>query len=427
MTSENRVVVTGMGIIAPNGANINDFCNSIMNGKSGIRFVQELSNLNFGCQVGGVPETVNSIYQSYIEKYHLETASLMVQWAIIAALEAWEDAKLTIPEYNSTETDYNTGIIIGSGIGSVDIFAEKIIPLTDQGNSKKLRSTIIEHSMLSAPGANLAGVLAVGNQVSFNSSACSTGTEAIILGSERIKYGKAKRMIVGGVDIYSPYCWSGFDAMRVLNRKGNNEPEKASRPMSASASGFVPGAGAGVLILEEMQQAVNRGAKIYGEIVGGYINCGGQRNGGTMTAPNSEGVVACIKGALADAQVEANQIDVISGHLSSTMADPIEIANWAKALNRKNANFPFVNSLKSMTGHCIGAAGAIETIAAFLQIKNQFIYPSINCEDLHPEITSLISEDKIPQKCKKDIEINYIAKASFGFGDVNSCLILKKI
>ncbi|MFH2142143.1 MAG: beta-ketoacyl-[acyl-carrier-protein] synthase family protein [Bacteroidota bacterium] len=390
-----RVVVTGMGVVSPIGTGIQNFLLSLKTGKSGIRFIPELKELNFGCQVGGIPDESVSPFLEILDKYNLNAASNIIRYAIIAAIEAWMDAGLIIPEFQSSEVDYNTGSIIGSGIGPADIFGSRIIPLTNEKNIKRLRSTIVEHSMLSGASANLAGILALGNRISFNSSACSTSTESIILSYELIKSGKAERMISGGSEAYSPYGWSGFDAMRVIARKFNENPEQASRPMSESADGFVPGAGAGILILEELNSAINRKAKIYGEIVGAYINSGGQRNGGTMTAPNSEGVIRCITGAINDANIHPDQIDYISGHLSSTMADILEIRNWADALNRKGISFPYINSLKSLTGHCIGAAGAIETIATILEMNHQFLHPSLNCRDFHPEITSVIDEEKV--------------------------------
>ncbi|MBI5219223.1 MAG: beta-ketoacyl-[acyl-carrier-protein] synthase family protein [Bacteroidia bacterium] len=423
---KKRVVVTGLGIVAPNGTGKEKFLDSIQKGISGIKFIEELKNLNFGCQIGGVPDYTDSPFLSVVEKYGLSSASKTIIYSVLAALEAWRDAGIEVPPWDSPDVDYDTGIIIGSGIGSVDIFCERITPLTQTGRIKKLRSTIVEHAMLSGPSANLAGILAVGNQVSFNSSACSTGTESIINGYERILSGKAKRMIVGAADAYSPFCWSGFDAMRVTTWKHNDAPASGSRPMSATASGFVPGAGAGILVIEELETALQRNARIYAEIMGCHINAGGQRNGGTMSAPNPEGVIKCLHKTIEDAGVSNSEIDYICGHLSSTMADPIEIKNWAYALNRKGNDFPYINSLKSMIGHCIGAAGSMETISAILQMNHGFLHPSLNCEDIHPEISEIIDEEKIPHTLKK-LNINCIAKSSFGFGDVNACLILKKI
>jgi 3-oxoacyl-(acyl-carrier-protein) synthase len=425
--NKRRIVVTGMGVISPIGTGIPAFADALHNGKSGIRFSPELQQHQFGCQIAGIPEIDQSKYIPQLDKYGLLPASAMLKYGIVAGLEAWEDAGLSIPEYQEGETDYDTGIILGSGIGSADIFGERIVPLTNEGNLKKLRSTIVEHSMLSGPGATLGGILGLGNKISFNSSACSTGTEAIIEGAERIRRGNAKRMIVGGTDAPSIYGWSGFDAMRVLTRQHNHDPERGSRPMSASAGGFVPAAGAGVLVIEDYEMALSRNAKIYGEICGVHVNAGGQRHGGTMTAPSHAGVVRCIRAAIQDAGIEASQIEYISGHLSSTMADPIEISNWCDALQRKGKDFPFINALKSLTGHCIGAAGAIETIAGLIQMDQHFLHPSLNCEDLHPDIEDLLCPSKITRLGVPQISINTLIKASFGFGDVNACLIIKRI
>jgi 3-oxoacyl-(acyl-carrier-protein) synthase len=232
-------------------------------------------------------------------------------------------------------------------------------------------------------------------------------------------------MLCGGCDSDGTYVWSGFDAMRVLNRKSNDTPEKGSRPMSATAAGFVPGGGAGALVLEDLETALARGARIYGEVLGGYVNSGGQQNGGSITAPNPDGIVRCIQGALQDAEIDASAIDAISGHLTATMFDPYEIALWSKALGRKGKDFPYIASLKSMIGHCLSAAGAIESVAAVLELYKGFLHPSINCEDLHPKITEVIDSQCIPTTAK-DIDLNIIAKSSFGFGDVNSVVIFKK-
>ncbi|MGQ9848097.1 MAG: beta-ketoacyl-[acyl-carrier-protein] synthase family protein, partial [Bacteroidales bacterium] len=383
--------------------------------------------LGFGCQVGGLINLTTSPYYLYLDQFLLSDASNVVKYAVVAGLEAWVNAGLAIPENMENDPDYATGIITGSAIGTVDIYEHKILPSVQNKAIRRLRSTIVEHSMLSAPSANLAGILGLANWIGFNSSACSTGTESIILGYRHIKNGYAKRMIVGGVDIFTPAGWAGFDAMRVTTRSYNNTPHMASRPMSATAAGFVPAEGCGMLVLEDYQTAVKRGAPIYAEIVGACINSGGQRNGGTMTAPSSEGVIKCIKEAINEANIDTNSIDLISGHLSSTMADVLEVQNWSQALNRKKNEFPYINSLKSLTGHVIGATGAIETIAAALQLKYNFIHPSLNCEDVHPEIARLISDEKIPHQPKNNIPLQYVIKSSFGFGDTNAVLILKNI
>jgi 3-oxoacyl-(acyl-carrier-protein) synthase len=195
--------------------------------------------------------------------------------------------------------------------------------------------------------------------------------------------------------------------------------------MSATASGFVPGSGAGALVLESLESALARQANIYAEVLGGEVNSGGQRGEGSMTAPNSEAVQRCIKNALRNADIEATEIDAINGHLTATSKDFTEIENWSKALNLAGADFPPINSLKSMIGHCLSASGAIESVASVLQIQHNFVFPNINCEDINEQIVTLIPKEKIPQTLLEK-EVNVVAKASFGFGDVNACLIFKK-
>ncbi|NND87761.1 MAG: beta-ketoacyl-[acyl-carrier-protein] synthase family protein, partial [Flavobacteriaceae bacterium] len=269
------------------------------------------------------------------------------------------------------------------------------------------------------------GLTGAANQITTNSSACATGTEAIIMGYERIASGKATQMLCGSTSDHGPYVWGGFDALKVMTYKHNDSPTKGSRPMSATASGFVAGSGAGAVLLESLESAKARNATIYAEVLGGAVNSGGQRGSGSMTAPNAEAVQRCIRQALKDANISGDEIDYINGHLTATIKDSEEIANWSAALNRKGEDFPYINSLKSMVGHCLAASGSIESVAAILQLKNDYVAPNINCEDIHPEILNTIAAKCIPQQ-KLNVPLKTIAKASFGFGDVNACVIFKK-
>jgi 3-oxoacyl-(acyl-carrier-protein) synthase len=243
------------------------------------------------------------------------------------------------------------------------------------------------------------------------------------MGLERIRAGLASRMLCGGSEAASHYIWAGFDAMRVLNRGSNDAPEKASRPMSASAGGFIPGAGAGILLLESEESARGRGAPIYAEVAGQAINCGGQRMGGSMTAPNPESVRRCVLAALEDAGIGAQNVDAINGHLTATGADPREIGSWSAALGRGPGELPPITATKSMIGHTLGAAGAIESVASVLMLKRGFVHPSINCEDIHPEIEPYAAS--IPHTLLDFANMKTIVKAGFGFGDVNACLVFK--
>jgi len=421
---KKRVVVTGLGIVAPNGHGIEAFEAALRNGDSGIRFIPKLQELKFGCQVAGVPQNVDEISSRYFTEEQLLAMNSSIRYASISAIDAWRDAGFEVPKDDSDQVDWDTGAIIGTGVGGMDTIGNKVVPLTDAGKSRRLGSTAVEQVMSSGVSAKIGGLLGLGNQVTTNSSACSTGTEAILDAMYRIRSGLTQRMLAGGAEGASIYTWAGFDAMRVLNRTRNEEPEEASRPMSASAAGFIPGAGAGVLMIESLDSALERGARIYAEIIGGAINCGGHRMGGSMTAPNPVGVQRCIQNALNDAGIEGNDIDAINGHLTATFADPHEINNWAKALGRTEKDFPMINATKSLIGHSLGAAGGLEAIACVLQVYKGFVHGSVNCEDLHPELLSY--SDSIVQQTRETPELNIQAKASFGFGDVNACVLFKK-
>ncbi|ASZ12175.1 beta-ketoacyl-[acyl-carrier-protein] synthase family protein [Chitinophaga pendula] len=417
-----RVVITGMGVVAPNGCGLNAFAEGIAAGTSGVRLIPQLQEWKQGCQVAGMPEFDDTVLTPFFTENalrHLNSSS--IKYGCAAAVEAWADAGLTI----SKETmDWDTGCIFGTMASDLNVIRE-LIQRIEAHEYRKMGTRFIEQIMFSGTSAYIAGLLGVGNMVSSNSSACSTGLEAIVMSYNRIKHGYAKRMVAGSSESASPYMWAAADAMGVLGRKSNDKPEAASRPMSATASGFIPAAGGGALILEELETALQRGARIYAEIKGGAITSGGQRNGGTMTAPNMQGVQRCISDAITASQIDPNSVDLICGHLTSTFADKVEIGSWVEALGRKGSSFPYINSLKSMTGHCMGGAGSVESIAAILQLHHQFIHPSINCEDPHPEITALIDPSLIPVK-KLDHAVNTVMKASFGFGDVNSCIVFSK-
>ena len=387
---KKRVVITGLGVAAPNGVGIPAFSEAIKNGASGIQHFPELEALKFSCQVGGIP-TIS------------------------------EEKKR---EYFTTQPNWELGIVFGTGTSGVDKFREAIYKVDEQ-NVRRLGSTTVAQTMASGISAYLGGMTGAANLVTTNSSACATGTEAVLMGYERIASGKATQMLCGSTSDHGPYLWGGFDAMKVITYKHNHEPEKASRPMSADASGFVPGSGAGAVLLESLESAEKRGATIYAEVLGGHINSGGQRNGGSMTAPNSEAVQRCIKNAMVAAGIAAAEIDYINGHLTATIKDPDEIRNWCAALNRKGIEFPYINSLKGMVGHCLAASGSVEVVSTILQLHEGFVFPNVNCEDVHPEIAGLVASERIPQQ-KISTPINTAIKASFGFGDVNACVIFRK-
>ena len=418
-----RVVITGLGVVAPNRVGLQAFTYAIKNGISGIKHDDELERLQFSCQISGKPEITTELSLNYFTELELRNFnSTGILYGVIAGIDAWKDAGL--PLENNENPDWDSGTIFGTGTSGIEKFRESIYKI-DDFQTRRLGSTAVAQTMNSGVSAYLGGKLGLGNQVTTNSSACTTGTESILMAYDRIKSGQAKRILAGSTSDSGPYIWGGFDAMRVCTFKHNNSPEQGSRPMSASASGFVPGSGSGAMLIENLETALARGARIYAEILGGNVNSGGQRGLGTMTAPNPIAVQKCIKDAIANAGIHSSEIDAINGHLTATSKDSLEIQNWSEALERNGTDFPYINSLKSMVGHCLSGAGSLESVASVLQLHHGFIFPNINCDDLHPEIIAVIDEARIPRKMIEK-EIKIVAKASFGFGDVNGCVIFKK-
>ncbi len=418
-----RVVITGLGVCAPNGVGISSFTEAMAIGKSGIRFHSQLKDLKFGCQIAAEPLVKDNLVSQYftpLQRRGLNASGLV--YGVIAGVDAWENAN--IPINYDADPEWDNGVIFGTGILGVDKFRESI-HLVDNYNVRRLGSTTVSQTMASGISAYLGGRLGCGNQVTTNSSACATGTEAILMGYDRIASGKAKRILTGSCSDSGPYVWGGFDAMRILPRSYNDNPTKASRPMSASAAGFVPGSGAGALVLESLESAEQRGATIYAEVLGGAVNSGGQRGTGSMTAPNNAAVQRCIQDAVVSAKIKPSDIDLINGHLTATTKDATEIENWTQALGRTGIDFPLVNSFKGMFGHCLAASGSIESVAAVLQFKEDQVFGNVNCEDLHPEIEKLIHPSRVPLETIAYMP-QIIAKASFGFGDVNACVIFKR-
>jgi len=417
-----RVVVTGLGVVAPNGIGIPAFLNAIQNGVSGIRFKPLYEELNMSCQVAGQPDFVWDSLQSYISEVSFHgLKGTNIAYGITAALDAWADAGL---DRETPEPHWETGCVFGNSAPDAEA-TKNVINKVDAKEAKKLGSRVVEQTMNSGVTSYISGRLGLGNKVITNSAACATGTQAILMGYEYIKYGFADRMLVGSSEYIDPYIFGTFDAMRVLSRRFNDQPEKASRPMSITAGGFVPGSGSAAMVLEDLDVALARGARIYAEVLGGSSNSGGQRGGGTMTAPNPAGVMRSINESIKNANIKPGQVDLVSGHLTATMADKLEVQNWSQALGRSGKDFPHVNSVKSMIGHCLSAAGSIESVACILQIVHGFVHPNINLEDPNPEILNIIDQDCLPVKMIKK-EVNIVAKANFGFGDVNSCLIFSK-
>jgi 3-oxoacyl-(acyl-carrier-protein) synthase len=419
-----RVVITGLGAITPNALGVEAFAKALFDGKSGISFQQESKDLNFRCRIGGRPNLTDEYKLEHLPKLHYEVLKNQgIIYGCLAGLEAWKMAGLPI----GSERLANYGMVFGSGATGMDGFSEKTFHIINEGNNRLLGTTIIPQSMNSGAAAYLNQILGLGGPVVSNSSACTTGSESILMGYEQIQLGKSEVVLCGSSEGIGRYIWGAFDSMRILSSNDNESPEFGSRPMSSTSAGFVPSGGAGAVVLETLESAIARGATIYAELLSGYQNCGGMREGGSMTAPNPIAGAECIANAIKLAGIEPKEIDLISGHLTSTRADPLEIKIWTDGLGLDGADFPLINTPKSMIGHCIAAAGSIESVASILQLSQNFVHKNLNLtrETIHPEIAKLIDIDRIPLESLQK-EINTVIKSNFGFGDVNCCLIFRK-
>ncbi|MFI5361203.1 MAG: beta-ketoacyl-[acyl-carrier-protein] synthase family protein [Elusimicrobiota bacterium] len=428
-----RIVVTGIGAVAPNGLGVDAYRAALQAGKSGIAHHEELKALNFACQIGGKPPVGPDEAEALISGADLAKLNEAMVYATMAAVEAARMSGVAVDlkkGYADTPVDWETGAIIGCGIGGMDTMFDELAPVMAEAadaepgmGCRPMGTDIVPKIMESSVSVAIGKFLGLGGQTTTNSSACNTGTEAIFEAYKHMQLGYCESMYAGGAEGTHAGTWSGFDAMRdVLCSKFNDMPEKGAQPMGAGACGFVPAGGAGVVRLETLEHARKRGARILVELVSAFCNSGGQRDGGTMTFPNPDGVARCIRQVLKDSGVEPKNISLINGHLTSTGADPREVGSWIKALELPIDMFPLIQSTKSMIGHTLGAAGALESVAAIDQIVNSYVHPSINCEAVHPQIPIRAS---IPHRMIEK-ELEYVIKASFGFGDVNGCLLFKR-
>lgn len=411
-----------MGIVAPNAVGLDAYRRALCEGRSGLSHSAQTKQLDFGCQVVGVPQVSEEIANEHLGPEPLRNSNSSMKYAAIASLECWRDAGLNVPRKDS-EVDWRTATIIGTCVGGIDTIGDFVVPETNAGRVRRLGSSAAERVMSSCTSACVGGLLGLGGQVTTNSSACATGTEAIVNAYWMIREGRIDRVLTGSSEPSSIYTWACLDALRVTMRKSNDQPQAACRPLSGTAGGLVPAAGAGILMLENLASAESRKARIYAEVLGGHANGGGQRNGGSITASNPEGVKRCVQETLEVSKARPSEIDYINGHLTGTTGDVKEIRCLSAALGRSLPEMPWVNATKSMIGHGLGASGSMESVATILQLAHGFLHPSLNCEDFHPEIAELF-----PRVPRKSIlaQCRVALKTSFGFGDVNACAVFRR-
>lgn len=409
-----RVVITGLGTMTSIGLDAPSTWNSLTSGKSGIKRIEAFDPTDFTCQIAGeIGDKFDPA--KYVEPRDIKKMDLFIQYGYAAAIEAVQDSGW-MPE--DEQSRRRTGVLIGSGIGGLKNIERNSIDLND---GKKISPFFIVSSLINL----LSGFVSI--KYGFRGpnhsvvTACATGSHAVGDGARLIKYGDADVMIVGGAEAaITPIGVGGFAAARALSTGYNESPEKACRPWDKARDGFVMGEGAGVLVLEEYEHAKKRGAKIYAEVVG--YGMAGDANHITAPHPDGIGATYAMENALNDAKVNPGDIDYINAHATSTpVGDEIELRAVEKMFADANPNL-MMSATKSMTGHLLGAAGAIESVFTALSIKNQIAPPTLNLDD--PIDGARI--DLVPHSAK-DCKIDYAMTNSFGFGGTNVSLVMKKV
>ncbi len=406
--SKRRVVVTGMGMISPLGNNVSDSWENVLNGKSGVSNITKFDTKGFDTKFAA---TVNFNPEEYLDKKEIRRVDEFIQFGLIASEECIKDSGLNLELENLNKI----GVSIGSGIGGLSTIEDNKLILNSKG-PKKISPFFVPgaiSNMVSGYASLKFGLK--GPNISI-ASACSSASHSIGYSFRSISYGDADMMLTGGAEMATtPLGMSGFNAAKALSTN-NNYPQSASRPWDKSRDGFVLGEGAGCLMLEEYEHAKQRGANIYAEIVG----FGMSADAFHITAPSEggEGAALAMTNALLDSKLDISKIDYINAHGTSTPAGDIAETLAIKSVFKNFAQDLIVSSTKSMTGHLLGAAGAIEAIFSILTIKDSVCPPTINLEDPDDGCDLNYSANQATQR-----EFSYSLSNSFGFGGTNASLI----
>jgi len=401
-----RVVITGLGIVSCLGNNQEEVCQSLLNSKSGISFSEEYKEHNLRSHIHGKP---NIKIADHIDRKTIRFMGSGSAYNYIAMKEAIKNSGLEEKDVSN----FKTGIVMGSGGPSI----ENVILAADKTRAKtpKLMGPfIVPRTMASTSSATLAVPFKIKGVNYTMSSACATSGHCIGHSMELIKMGKQNIVFAGGSEELHWAMTAMFDAMTALSSKYNDTPEKASRPYDKTRDGFVIAGGGGVLVLEELEHAKARGAKIYAELTG----YGATSDGYDMVAPSGEGAMRCMKMALSTTR---NKMDYINTHGTSTPVGDVTELNAVKEIFKNE--IPKISSTKSLSGHPLGAASVHEAIYSLIMMENNFIAASININDMDEEAKKL----PIVTKVEKNVTLNSIMSNSFGFGGTNATLVFEKI
>ena len=412
--SRRRVVVTGLGCVSPVGNTVADAWANVIAGKSGIDLITKFDASTFSCKIAG--EVKNFQLDSYIGSKEARTMDAFIHFGVAAAAQAIADAHLPTQEALTDEFSTRIGCLIGSGIGGLPMIENMHAEFLQRG-ARRISPFFVPATIVNM----IAGQVAI--RFGFKGpnmaivSACTTGLHCIGEAGRMIEYGDADVMVAGGSEAtVSPLGIGGFAAMRALSTR-NEDPQTASRPWDRDRDGFVLGEGAGVMVLEEYEHAKARGATIYAELAG----FGMSADAGHMTAPNLDGPRRAMLGAMRNAGVNADQIDYLNAHGTSTPLGDLNESNAIKAALGDHAKKIVVNSTKSMTGHLLGGAGGIESVFTVLALHHQKSPPTINIFNQDPEC-----DLDYCANVARDMKIDVALKNNFGFGGTNGSLVFKR-
>ena len=413
--SRRRVVVTGLGCVSPVGNTAQESWTRILAGQSGIARITHFDASAFACHFAG--EVKNFNLDAYITPKEARTMDTFIHYGVAAGLQAVADAGLATGEALDEETSYRIGCLIGSGIGGLPLIENMRDELVARG-PRRISPFFVPASIINMISGHVSMRCGFKGPNLAIATACSTGLHSIGEAGRIIEYGDADVMVAGGAEsTISPLGLGGFAAMRALSTR-NDDPQSASSPWDRDRDGFVLGEGAGVVVLEEYEFAKARGARIYAELVG-YGRSG---DAGHMTAPNMDGPRRAMVSALRNAQINADQVDYLNAHGTSTPLGDINETQAIKAGFGEHAKSLVVSSTKSMTGHLLGGAGGIESVFTVLSLYEQKAPPTINLHNPDPEC-----DLDYCANTARDMKIEYAVKNNFGFGGTNGTLVFKRL
>lgn len=409
--SKKRIVVTGMGIVSCFGSDVETFYEKLLAGTSGIVPIEGFPVEEYPTRFAGVVRDFD--VGDYMDKKQARRVDPFIRYTMVSGKKALEHAGLDKDALEKLDKK-RCGIVIGSGMGGMSIFYDGVETILKK-SFKRLTPFFVPYIITNMGGALLAIDIGFKGPNFSISTACATSNFCINAAAEQIQQGKADLMICGGAEApITPIGLAGFVAIGALSTR-NDDPTKASRPWDKNRDGFVMGEGAGVLVLESLEHAQKRGATILAEYLGGAVNCDAYH----MTNPDREGVQNCIENAIKDAGIEKEDVNYINAHATSTpVGDLCEIGAVKNIFGDHGKNIK-INSSKSMLGHCLGAAGGLESVATIQAILTSQVHPTINIEDLEPELEGL---DVVSDQ-KQEHKVMCALNNSFGFGGHNSTLV----